>query len=105
MDFGTVLNKLYLDIYKNSTEFWYEIGLVIRNCLKFNKEETSDLHILGLTLKECTIFLYDQWYHLSEQRYNQLKEEVGHTLISTETLRRSDPHIRSIQNGDKNSVS
>ena len=105
MDFGTVLNKLYLDIYKSSSEFWYEIGLVIRNCLKFNKEETSDLHILGLTLRECTIFLYDQWYHLSEQRYNQLKEEIGHTLISSETLRRSDSHIRNPQLTEKNSVS
>ncbi len=99
MDFGTVLNKLYLDIYKNPSEFWNEMGLVLKNCLKFNKEETSDLHVLGLTLRECTIFMYDQWYHLSEERYNQLKEEIGNTLISTETLRRSDQHIKSMKNG------
>ena len=36
MDFGTILNKVYLDIYKSSEEFWKDIGLVIKNCLKFN---------------------------------------------------------------------
>lgn len=73
MDLGTVLNKIYLDIYKNYSDFWKDIGLVLKNCLKFNDKETSDLHILGLTLQECAIFLYDQWFHLSEQRYNSLK--------------------------------
>jgi len=51
MDFGTILNKIFLDIYKNTQEFWEDIGLVLKNCLKFNKEETSDLHVLGLTLR------------------------------------------------------
>lgn len=37
MDLGTILNKIYLDIYKNSKEFWNDIGLVWRNCLKYNK--------------------------------------------------------------------
>ena len=37
MDFGTILNKVYLDIYKSSDEFWRDIGLVIKNCLKFNE--------------------------------------------------------------------
>ena len=105
MDFGTIINKLYLDIYKSPPEFWTDMGLVLKNCLKFNKEETSDLHILGLTLRECAIFLYDQWFHLSEERYKQLKEEIGNTLISSETLRRSDQHIKSITNGEKNAVS
>ena len=51
MDLGTVINKIYLDIYKNPSEFWEDIGLVFKNCLKYNKESTSDLHILGLTLR------------------------------------------------------
>ena len=38
MDLGTVLNKIYLDIYKNCHEFWNDIGLVFKNCLKYNKE-------------------------------------------------------------------
>ena len=51
MDLGTVLNKIYLDIYRSYDEFWKDIGLVFKNCLKFNREVTSDLHILGLTLR------------------------------------------------------
>ena len=51
MDLGTIINKIYLDIYKKEGEFWNDVGLVIKNCLLFNKEETSDLHILGLTLR------------------------------------------------------
>jgi len=43
--------------------------------LKYNKTENSDLRVLGLTLRECSIFLYDQWYHLCEQRYHKLLEE------------------------------
>jgi chromodomain-helicase-DNA-binding protein 7 len=77
MDLGTVLNKIYLDIYKHYSEFWHDIGLVFNNCLRFNREETSDLHLLGLTLRECAIFLYDQWYHLAEQRYQHLAAEFA----------------------------
>lgn len=73
MDLGSIMNKVYLDIYKSYDEFWRDVGLVFKNCLKYNKEETSDLHLLGLTLRECALFLYDQWFHLSEQRYLQLK--------------------------------
>lgn len=78
MDLGTIMNKVYLDIYKSYDEFWKDIGLVFKNCLRFNKEETSDLHLLGLTLRECALFLYDQWFHLSEQRYQQLKTELAY---------------------------
>ena len=46
MDLGTVLNKVYLDIYKTYDEFWKDIGLVFKNCLKFNKQP-SDLFTLG----------------------------------------------------------
>lgn len=38
MDLGTVLNKIYLDIYKSYDEFWRDIGLVFKNCLKFNQK-------------------------------------------------------------------
>ena len=38
MDFGTVINKIYLDLYKSNDEFWRDIGLVIKNCLRFNEK-------------------------------------------------------------------
>lgn len=64
MDLGTILNKIYLDLYRCAAEFWQDVGLVWKNCLKFNQEPTSDLHILGVTLRECTLFLYGQWHYL-----------------------------------------
>lgn len=51
MDLGTIMNKIYLDIYKSYDQFWMDIGLVFKNCFLFNKEFTSDLHVLGLTLR------------------------------------------------------
>ena len=47
MDLGTILNKVFLDVYKTSNEFWEDIGLVWKNCLRYNGEEGSDLRILG----------------------------------------------------------
>ncbi len=77
MDLGMVLNKIYLDIYKSSDEFWNDIGLVWKNSAKYNLNKNGDAYHIGLTLKEAPVFLYDQWYHLSEQRYNHLREEMA----------------------------
>ena len=38
MDLGTVMNKIYLDLYKTARDFWNDIGLVWKNCLKYNKD-------------------------------------------------------------------
>ena len=35
-------------------------------------------------MRECCIFLYDQWFHLSEQRYQHLKEEMSHLYLEGE---------------------
>lgn len=37
MDLGTILNRVYLDFYKNPFDFWKDIGLVWKNCKKFNQ--------------------------------------------------------------------
>lgn len=47
MDLGTIMNKIYLNIYKTYDEFWKDIGLVCKNCQKNNKEPDSDVHLLG----------------------------------------------------------
>jgi hypothetical protein len=39
MDLGTILNRILLDNYKTPLEFWKDVGLVWRNCRKFNKEQ------------------------------------------------------------------
>jgi hypothetical protein len=58
MDLGTCINRIYLDYYKNFQHFWYELGLVFKNCRKFNKDKDSDIRILADTLRECAIILY-----------------------------------------------
>jgi len=44
MDFGTILNLLYLDNYTKPAKFWFkfiysreDLGLVFKNCRKFTK--------------------------------------------------------------------
>jgi hypothetical protein len=38
IDLGTILNRILLDNYKVPLEFWKDLGLVWRNCRKFNQE-------------------------------------------------------------------
>ena len=40
MDLGTVSNRVYLDYYSNFDEFWNEIGLIFKNCRKFNNDSS-----------------------------------------------------------------
>ena len=55
---GTVLNRLYLDNYKNQSQYWYDLGLVFRNCRKFNTDPECEIRILCDTLRELAIMLY-----------------------------------------------
>jgi hypothetical protein len=58
MDFGTILNLLYLESYTKPTKFWEDLGLVFKNCRKFTKNPNSDIRILCDTLREAAIVLY-----------------------------------------------
>jgi hypothetical protein len=65
MDFGTILNLLYLESYTKPTKFWFlfiylreDLGLVFKNCRKFTKNPNSDIRILCDTLREAAIVLY-----------------------------------------------
>ena len=64
MDLVTVLNRLYLDYFASFDKFWDDLGLIFRNCRKFNRNENSDIRILCDTLREATIYLYNQWHSL-----------------------------------------
>jgi SNF2 family DNA or RNA helicase len=75
MDLGTVLNRLYLDYYKSTPPFWNDLGLVFKNCRKFNRDKETDIRILCDTLREGAIELYKQWHALMSERYARLKEE------------------------------
>ena len=64
MDLGTVLNRLYLEYYRGADHFWTELGLVFRNCRKYNSDEESDIRVLCDTLREAAILLYRDWFEL-----------------------------------------
>lgn len=38
MDLGTINNRVYLGYYRDSTTFWNELGLVFKNCRKYNND-------------------------------------------------------------------
>lgn len=54
MDLGTINNRLYLGYYKEVSQFWQELGLVFKNCRKYNEDPTSDIRRLSDTLAEVT---------------------------------------------------
>lgn len=59
MDLGTIFNRLHLDYYKTSQQFWYELGLVFKNCRTFNTDPSSEIRRLGDTLGEVSLKLYE----------------------------------------------
>jgi chromodomain-helicase-DNA-binding protein 7 len=71
MDFGTIINRVYLGIYQEYMAFWSDVGLVFRNCRRFNTNPYSDIRRLCDTLRECAIVLYKNWYNLMLEKYNQ----------------------------------
>lgn len=72
MDLGTIANKIYLDCYRSFLEIWYDIGLVFKNCRKFNTDGKQEIRIIGDTLREVAIYLYQQWYNRQLKKYKQL---------------------------------
>jgi hypothetical protein len=62
INIGQVLNKIYLGFYKNQFLFWQELGLAINNYLNVYTENKGDYSVVGQTIRECLIFLYEQWH-------------------------------------------
>jgi hypothetical protein len=62
MDLSTVFHRLYLDAYLGPRHFWTELGLVFKNCRKYNGDESCDLRILCDTLREAALILYLEWH-------------------------------------------
>ena len=58
MDFGTIQNRLYLDLYDSPYQFWNAMGLVFKNCNYYNQDENSEIRIISDSLREVTIHLY-----------------------------------------------
>ena len=65
------MNKIYLSCYKNYSVFWQELGTALRNYQTVFRSK-GDYEKVGLTIREAAIFLYIQWYFMSEQRFLHL---------------------------------
>ena len=76
MDLGTLANRLYLDYYKHPADAWRDTGLVFKNCRLYNRNEQSDIRVLGDTLREYAKILYRQWHKLQSERYESLLREA-----------------------------
>ena len=57
MDLGTLLNRVYLDYYKSCPQFWIDLGMVFKNCRRFNKDGNADIRLLCDTLREVIIHM------------------------------------------------
>lgn len=90
MDLGTVSNRLYLDYYKNQAHFFNELGLVFKNCRKYNRNPDSDIRILCDTLREAAIILYREWYDVEQKRYEHLLKELNQSTDPEFVKKRED---------------
>ena len=77
MDLGTIMNRLYLDYYKNPQQFWLDLGLVFRNCRLYFKDSDCDIRILCDTLCEVAIDLYKQWHQSTKGKFDALQQEYS----------------------------
>jgi hypothetical protein len=50
--------------------------VAIRVYLKIYKSDRGDYNTIGLVIKECAAFLYQQWHGLSLQRYQRLRRFI-----------------------------
>ena len=57
MDLGTIINRVYLDYYRNYASFFGDFGMIFKNCRKYNKDIESDIRILCDTLREVIFFV------------------------------------------------
>ena len=48
--------------------------MAIKNYLTIYPEDKNDYHKVGMAIRECLIFLYEQWHELSRQRYLEIKK-------------------------------
>jgi hypothetical protein len=75
MDLGTLANRLYLDCYKSSAEVLKDLGLVFKNCRLYNRNESSDVRVVGDTLREYAKILYKQWHNYQSEKYKAIQRE------------------------------
>lgn len=61
VDFGRVYNRLYNGYYPSSREFWLDLGMIFK-LNAANNDDGSDIRIVGDTLRQVAVHLYQQWH-------------------------------------------
>ncbi|KAM3144240.1 hypothetical protein pb186bvf_003702 [Paramecium bursaria] len=76
LDLNTINNRVYLGFYKNHSEFWNDLGSLFKQ-IQDSFDEDDEIRIIGDTLRECAIYLYEIWYEnqavLFEERSNNTR--------------------------------
>ena len=65
---------MYLGYYKEARLFWQDLGRAVRDYGIIYRQK-GDYEVVAGIVKEAAVFLYQQWYVLSSQRYQQLASE------------------------------
>ena len=74
LDFSIILNRLYLDYYKNYTSFWEDINKLFDQIEVYFKGYTIDVTIIARRLKRVAIYLYQIWHNYATMIYNKTKK-------------------------------
>lgn len=74
LDFSIILNRLYLDYYKNYNSFWKDINLLFEQVEIFYKEYTLDITIVARRLKRVAIYMYQKWHEYAQMIFNKTKQ-------------------------------
>ena len=100
MDLGTLSNRVYLDYYKTFSHFFYEFGLVFKNCRKYNKNPSLEIRILCDTLRECAAVLYREWFEIETRRYTELKDELDGLIDGLKVIKRDEEKLESVHEAE-----
>jgi hypothetical protein len=74
LDFSIILNRLYLDYYKNYNSFWKDINLLFEQVETFYKGYTLDITIVARRLKRVAIYMYQKWHKYAKMIFEKTKQ-------------------------------
>lgn len=75
LDFSIVLNRVYLEHYKESQLFWQDLLKVIDLYEQINQHnQSNDQAVLCRRMKALIAIAYRQWHSLMEKDYKEMQE-------------------------------
>lgn len=75
IDFSTIINKLYLQMYPNPAAFWIELGLVFKNCRNYYEQDTFGNRKIANLLRHLAYHLYKIWYNKNCANLAQFQQQ------------------------------